>query len=283
MWSAIGGEMLTKLFTNASDTWGSGAGLRNKEREESQRDYLERERMGIQARVEGFKSAGLHPVLASSGASTNSPVSYVGSGSRPSGYQHVESGPRSNPQAEPPDPVYARINEANARRAEAEARLAEMQADAAVRSLANQPGNGNGVISSLPTETQNVSLGQGGVIPGARIKVNEILSSRGGKTIGNHPGATDINIPGIDMPVTFPSEALNERLEDMDLLKYIALIGLNKDKLYDLASRNIQGRADMLKGWLKRFGLGGNGRPHPRAQMHDPRRGYRTGGASASW
>jgi len=219
MFSAFGFGMLEKLATNSSDIWGTGNKLRDTQREENMDDYLQRERMGIQARVEGAKAAGLHPLVAMNYQGGNSPSTLVGGSQLPnsSGYQRVA--------AEKPDPTAQRINEANARIAEANADKAELDTHIAYRNLATQPGNGPGIVpdapakgSSLPTEPGNrVSANK--LKAGVVVKPDEVVSSVGGITSAQRPGMTVYNVPGVDGSILLPSNDLSQSLEDDTILK----------------------------------------------------------------
>lgn len=205
--SAFGFDMLGKLATNLSDTYGTGKGLRNEQREEAHRDYLAREREGIQAKVEGAKAAGLHPLAALQGSSSNAPTQIIGASQAPTSHA-------PQPQSAPSDPNIDRYNAARARLAEAEATAAERSLAASTARLASQPGNGPGV---LPTSTANY---RGGLKSGVVVKPDEVTSGVGGVTAGTHPGMTAVESPGVENPFMLPSTQASQQMEDMDLLKY---------------------------------------------------------------
>lgn len=232
--AAFGLGALDKLVTNLSDTYGTGAKLRSEQREEANADYLMRERMGIQARVEGAKAAGLHPLVAMNYQGGNSPSTIVG------GSQPLNSGAYRSDSEAKSDPNIDRINAANARRAEAEADMAELSAHNAYRALATQPGNPSPTVGTggqMPTESANLKP-SGGTIPGVKLVPNEILSSKAGLTTGVHPGATEIKVPGYGT-WTVPSDMLNKSFEDVELLKYLAMLGLNRGRLWNFVTQDI--------------------------------------------
>lgn len=133
MFSAFGIDMLGKLSTNLSDTYGTGNTLRAKQRDEAQGDFLERERLGIQARVEGAKAAGLHPLVAMGYQGGNSPTQLIGPSQSPT--SHAPFAPTTKS-----DPNIDRYNAARARLAEVEATKAERDFAASQARLAGQPG-----------------------------------------------------------------------------------------------------------------------------------------------
>lgn len=267
--AAFGMGALNKLAGNLSDTYGTGHTLRTQQRDEAKADYLANEREGIQARVEGAKAAGLHPLAALGFQAGQGPSTFVSGGPVSPGY--VE--PRSAPAAKA-DPTLQRINEANARRAEAEAEMAEINAHNSMRALASQPGNAP-AGAAMPTEPQNQIPGmpKGLAIPGVKIKANEIISSINGTEVGHQPGASKVNVPGYGT-WTMPSDALNQKLEDAELLKTLAILGLNRGKLYDFVTSDVpwalRGYANDYSERLKKA-LQYRGKPR------------RSGGATGSW
>lgn len=269
--AAFGMGMLEKLGTGLSDTYGTGDTLREHQRKDAQYDYLERERLGIQARVEGAKAAGLHPLVAMGYQSGNSPTAIIGGSELP------RQDYRTQDRAEP-DPNIDRYNAARARLAEAEATKAEMDLAASRHRLATQPGNGN---PRLPTEPENMVPGPNRTLPGVRIVPNQIESSIGGKTVGTHPGATDVKIPGMGT-ITLPSAKLSEALEDVELLKYAAILAMNKGRISDYVTNDIPWAirgvlGDYVKKVQKTLSYGREDGP-PRYVK--PRR---SGGATGSW
>lgn len=221
MFAKFGIDMLGKLGANLSDTYGTGNTLRAKQREEAQGDYLERERLGIQAKVEGAKAAGLHPLAALQGASSNSPTQIIGASEAPRG-EYAPSKP------DPRDPNIDRYNAARARLAEAEATKAERDLVASTARLASQPGNGPGVLPTSPSNLNGSSKYKRGVI----VKPDEVVAGVGGVTAGTHPGMTRVESPGMP-PIYLPSIQLAQQLEDMDLLKYFMAYKANEELVDD--------------------------------------------------
>lgn len=223
MFSAFGLDMLGKLATNLSDTYGTGNTLRAKQREEATGDYLERERLGIQAKVEGAKAAGLHPLAALQGSSSNSPTQIIGASEAPRSHAPL-------PQSPERDPVIDRYNVARARLAEIEADDAERRFRAGVTRLATQPGNGPGV---LPTSSSNyASPSSRRLKPGVVVKPDEVTAGIGGVTAGTHPGMTAVESPGVDNPFMLPSTQASQQMEDMDLLKYWLTYKANQETIH---------------------------------------------------
>lgn len=266
-WAAFGMGALNKLVGNLSDTYGTGEKLRDVKRREAREDYLSNERMGIQARVEGAKAAGLHP-LAALGFQSGAPATYVGGGD-PIQPGQWDSGPPPQQQRTEAkaDPLQVRIMEANARRAEAEAELSEINAHNAMRALATQPGNGppNMIENpTLPTEKGNLNPVSSKPIRGVKIVPNEIESSTGGTTQGIHPGGTWLQIPG-GPSIQLPSKAFADRSDDLDLLKYWAIATMNKDRLIEWSRDNLtpfgrlekylMSERDPLTAWSKQLRL----------------------------
>jgi len=224
MFSAFGMGMLEKLATNSSDIWGTGKKLRDEKREEAQGDYLERERLGIQAKVEGAKAAGLHPLAALGAQSSNSPSQIIGDSS-PTNAGAYRRDPI--PQSSERDPNIDRYNAARARLAEAEATLAERNLSASTARLASQPGNGPGV---LPTSSANLRTSR--LKPGIVVKPDEVTAGVGGVTAGTHPGMTAVESPGISSPFMLPSTQASQQMEDMDLLKYYLTYKANQESVH---------------------------------------------------
>jgi len=220
MFSAFGMGMLGKLATNLSDTYGTGNTLRAKQREEAQGDYLERERLGIQAKVEGAKAAGLHPLAALGAQSSNAPSTIIGGSDVPATFA-------PEPQPGKHDPNIDRYNAARARLAEAEATLAERNLAASTARLATQPGNGPGV---LPTSSANLRSSK--LKPGIIVKPDEVTAGVGGVTAGTHPGMTAVESPGVDNPFMLPSTQASQQMEDMDLLKYWLTYKANQETVH---------------------------------------------------
>ncbi|UDN67894.1 DNA pilot protein [robinz microvirus RP_175] len=183
--SAFGFQALDRLVGNLSDTYGTGKGLRNEKRGEEMGDYLARERLGIQARVEGAKAAGLHPLVGVGFQSGPGPTSVIGGGGLGGSYAPYDS-PPPQPEAKT-DADIAKFNAARARREEAMANQAELQYETDLvnsrKATATQPGN----PPLYPTDPDNLPPGQGSRISGIRIKPNEIVSSINGTEVGTQP------------------------------------------------------------------------------------------------
>lgn len=227
MWAALGAGALGRLVGNLSDTYGTGDTLAEKKRKDAESDYLARERQGIQARVEGAKAAGIHPLVAMGYQGGNSPSAYVDGGGP---IQPIYKDP-SNAKV---DPNIARINEANARRAEAEASMAELSLRNANRNLANQPGNPP--PAALPTSPANMS--GAGLKAGVVVEPDKVTAGRGGLTAGTHPGATQVEVPGYG-GMTVPSGPLKEALEDNELASTAMLLSLNRARWWKYLTDDI--------------------------------------------
>lgn len=224
MFGAFGMGMLEKLATNSSDIWGTGNKLRDDKREEAHRDYLAREREGIMAKVEGAKAAGLHPLAALQGSSSNAPMQIIGDSSPTNSAAYARNEPA------PADPNIDRYNAARARLAEAEATKAERDLAASTSRLASQPGNGPGV---LPTSTSNyASPSSRRLKPGVVVKADEVTAGVGGVTAGTHPGMTAVESPGVENPFMLPSTQASQQMEDMDLLKYWLTYKANQESVH---------------------------------------------------
>lgn len=240
-WAALGMQAADRLIGNLSDTYGTGKGLRDEKREEEMGDYLERERRGIQARVEGAKAAGLHPLVALGYQSGPGPSSVVGGG----GLGGTYSGGGDSGTLESPPPKAEltedqdRMNKARVREAEANAELAEINAHNAMRALATQPGQPIGTMvgpSSTSAVTSPLNLvkdAPGAALkPGIKLKPDEVTMGKGGVTAGTHQAGTAIELPNGET-WRIPSTLAAEGLEDLDLAKYYLLWQLNKEKILD--------------------------------------------------
>lgn len=269
--AGFGFGALGKLVGNLSDTYGSGDKLRDEKREEARDDYLFNERMGIQARVEGAKAAGLHPLAAIGFQAGQGPSTFVGSDPVP--YSHYEGA-----KAPPRDPTIDRFNEARAREAEASADLRELEAHDAYRrytaglhALGSQPGNPPG--TSMPTSPANLTSAAT-VKPGIKVVPDEVTAGKGGLTAGEHPAATVVQVPGIGR-VTVPSGKFNEALEDSEMAKLAFILSMNRSRLAEFFVDDVPWAA---KGYLqdlrKLVGL-------PPAKGVG--RSRRSGGATGSW
>lgn len=217
--AAFGMGMLGKLATNLSDTYGTGKGLRDKQREEAHRDYIAREREGIMAKVEGAKAAGLHPLAALQGSSSNSPTAIIGGSAPPDGSTYVPA-----PVPAQRDDNIDRYNAARARLAEIEADKAQRDYAASTARLASQPGNAPGILPTSPSNLKGRSRYKDGVI----VEPDKVIAGVGGVTAGTHPGMTRVESPGMP-PVYLPSLQLAQQLEDMDLLKYFMAYKANEE------------------------------------------------------
>lgn len=225
--AAFGFKMLDKLGSNLSDTYGTGNTLRRQQREEAQGDFLERERLGIQARVEGAKAAGLHPLVAMGYQSGNSPSTIIGGSD--SGSQYVVPEKTSR---EPQDPNLAKYNAANARLAEARANQAELDYENALvasrKTLSGQPGNPPAV--SLPTEPENRTPAL--TARGVKVVPNQIVSSINGTESGVQP--TGANLRGTDgLLYKGLSDNALKQTEDMELLRLGLFAYLNRNNILD--------------------------------------------------
>lgn len=218
-----GWGLLAPLINNLSNTYGTGDAADEKKRKDAQYDTLELEQRAIQARVEGAKAAGLHPLAALGFQAGPSVTSQVGSTQFSA--DHFRGVDRE-PKNEGLEAAQVRLLNAQADEAEANSRRANY-------ALATQPGNGPPNMSQaavLPTERENTVAGQ--TLPGIKVKPNEILASQNGTTIGTHPSATEFRIPG-GPSIALPSESFAQATEDLDLLKYFAIAWMNKDRLLE--------------------------------------------------
>lgn len=226
-WAAFGMGALGRLVGNLSDTYGTGDTKEEKDRKDAESDYLARERLGIQARVDGAKAAGLHPLVAMNYQGGNSPSTIIGGGG--------DIVPQGDFRGEPKsDPNIDRYNAARARLAEAEASKAEMDLAASRRALANQPGNPP--PAALPTSPANLS--GAGLKPGVKVVPDEVKAGKGGLTAGTHPGATTVQVPGYGH-MTVPSGPLKEALEDNEIASTATLLALNRSRLWKFITEDI--------------------------------------------
>lgn len=236
MFSAFGLDMLGKLSTNLSDTYGTGNTLRDAQREENMDDYLTRERMGIQARAEGAKAAGLHPLVGMGYQGGNSPTSVIGASEAPRSHAPV-------PNREERDPNIDRYNAARARLAEAEATKAERDLAHSQRALAGQPGQPSPVASLSLTSAHNIAPGPGFRLkPGVKLKEDEVTMGAGGSTAGTHPGMTEYEMPW-GARWSLPSAGLSQALEDLELAKYLAIFKANSSRVSDAIKESFVDRS----------------------------------------
>lgn len=233
-WAGFGMGALGRLVGNLSDTYGTGDTKEEKDRKDAESDYLARERLGIQARVEGAKAAGLHPLVAMNYQGGNSPSAIIGGGG--------DVVPQGDFRGEPKsDPNIDRYNAARARLAEAEATKAERDLAASRSALASQPGQGKGLITS------DANAGLGGSLT---IKPDEVVAGRGGHTAGTHQGMTRFEFPGVPGGLSLPSAASSQALEDLEVLKYAAILGSNWDRLLS-AARELNFSVGKKHNWYK--------------------------------
>lgn len=219
--AAVGGSALNLLIGNLSADHGTTDMKNEHQRKDALHDYQEMEQKGIISRVAGAKAAGLHPLAALGFQAGPSPTMSVGGGDMPP--------IQTNFGKDPNDPNDAFRN-AQIRLMHAQADEAESRARASYTALATQPGNAP-PTASLPTEDANLRAnGQGQVLNGIKVVPNEIQASANGKTIGVHPGQTDINDPMLGR-VTGMSEQMLKQTEDMELLRTAYFIAANKDRL----------------------------------------------------
>lgn len=230
------------LVTNLSNYMGTGHSVRQQERDEQMSDYLQREKMGIQSRIEGAKAAGIHPLVAMGFQSGPGPSTVVG-GVREASHMGMDDMGSSEPVPTTPSspPVNAetetRILEATARTREAEAELAEINAHNAMRALATQPGQAIGILNGEPnpgaiTSPLNLAPNKGiaSLKPGIKLKRDEVTMGKGGLTAGTHQAGTKLELPNGET-WNIPSSLAAEGLEDLDLAKYYLLWQLNKDQI----------------------------------------------------
>lgn len=268
-WAAFGMGALGRLVGNLSDTYGTGDTKEEKDRKDAESDYLARERQGIQARVEGAKAAGLHPLVAMNYQGGNSPSQIIGGGGDVIPQGDFREDPKSDPNID-------RYNAARARLAEAEASKAEMELANSRRALANQPGNPPPAV--MPTSPANLS-GTGSLRPGIKLKPDEVTAGSGGVTAGRHPGGTDVDVPGYGK-MRVPAGPLKEALEDNEVAATAMLIALNRSRWWQYLSDDVPwalGLKGAMQGPQSRIKFG-SGRLKYRKSS--PRR---EGGASGSW
>lgn len=218
-WAAFGANALGTLVENLSNRYGTGDSVKEHQRKDAMHDYAEMERIGIQNRVAGAMAAGLHPLAALGFQAGPSPSIPVGSQVHPVQMDFSQKN----------DPNDAFRN-AQIRLMHAQADEAESRARASAQAVATQPGMAP-VPRGLPTEAENTVPGQRHTtLPGLKVVPNEIQASANGKTIGVHPGQTDINDPMLGR-VTGMSEQMLKQTEDMELLRTAYFVMANKDRL----------------------------------------------------
>lgn len=266
-WAAFGMGALGRLVGNLSDTYGTGDTLNEHKRKDAESDYLARERLGIQARVEGAKAAGLHPLVAMNYQGGNSPTTVIGGGGDIVPQGDFRDEPKSDPNID-------RYNAARARLAEAEATKAEMELAASRRALANQPGNPP--PAAMPTSPANLS--GAGLKAGVKVKPDEVTAGSGGVTAGRHPGGTDVDVPGYGK-MRVPAGPLKEALEDNEVAATAMLIALNRNRWWQYLSDDVPwalGLKGAMEGPIRRAPKFGAGKLNYRKSP-------RKGGATGSW
>lgn len=271
-WAQTAGDMLGRLGGNLSDSYGTGAKLREIKRQEEIGDRLELERRSIQARVEGAKAAGLHPLVGMGFQGQAGAVQSVDSPSYFSGGPYADPPAPAPAQKEEVDPSIARYNEARARLAETQADQAFLDYQASLFKLGSQPGQGKAVV--LPTSDEN--LVQGRTKPGVKIVPDEVTAGTGGMTAGLHPGASGVEVPGFGR-MTVPSGKLKEALEDNELMGSVMLALLNRHRISNYFLEDIPAAV---------FGVPSMDRHSKRDRaFNEFRRGgrIRGGGATGSW
>lgn len=243
------------LVTNLSNYMGTGHSVRQQERDEQMADYKQREREGIQARVEGAKAAGIHPLVAMGFQAGPGPSTVVGGVREAShmGMDNLGEEPSPQPNSVPAAPTVSetdtRIAEATARRTEAEAELAEINAHNAMRALASQPGQPIGMLSGEPNPsalTSGLNLIPGkkpktSLKPGIKLKPDEVTMGKGGLTAGTHQAGTTIELPNGET-WNIPSSLASEGLEDLDLAKYYLMWQMNRNQILE-SLQNAPGEA----------------------------------------
>lgn len=218
---AFGLDLLMPLIENSSNTWGTGERAQEQARKDARYDYAENERAGIQARVEGAKAAGLHP-LAALGFQAGAPSQVVGGeGTNLSGMSFGQS---SRPDKATDDEM--RAAQLRLLSAQADNQDAEAQAHRARTALATQPGQ----APVYPTDPGNLPAGQGNYLPGVNVEPNKVISSVDGTEVGYQPtlargrGSDGSTWHGL-------SDWGLKQTEDMELLRMGLFAYLNRDKL----------------------------------------------------
>lgn len=220
----FGLDLLMPLIENSSNTWGTGEQAQQQARDDARDDYLKNEREGIQARTEGAKAAGLHP-LAALGFQASAPVQIVGGeGTNTSGLSFGQVSKPDKATDEEMRQAQLRLLNAQASNNEAEAMYHNSQ-----RARATQPGQ----PPAYPTDPDNMPAGQGSRTNGIKVVPNEIKASVDGVETGTHPWGSTIRGPdghrwrGL-------SEQVLKNTEDMEFARTV-LFGLaNKDRLVEI-------------------------------------------------
>lgn len=255
--------LLEPLIENSSNAWGTGDAAREKMRKDQRYDTLELERQGIQAKVDGARAAGIHPLAVLGNVGGYSPSIPVGASSYSGMTAGLQNDLRSAETAKNSSEdkmlrtTQQRLLNAQVRSAEARASMDET--DAAVHrsqsSLATQPGQAP-PLRSL-TDRDNIIEGQGtspmgGSVngrlkPGIKVIPNEVPAGKGGLTAGTHQGMTEVKVPvgssGRTVKLTVPAGVFNNALDDMELFKYGAIALANAHKapraMWDFATEDV--------------------------------------------
>lgn len=258
---AIGAGLISKAAGSLFDKTGIAKSNRTSQYQEQHNAYLQREREGVAARVEGAKAAGIHPLVAMGFQGQSGPSQVIGSDP----IQPYESAPvpRETPVKPdaPIDPNIARYNKARADLAELDVIAAQKRlSDGA---LAGQPGQAKPVL--LPTD--NANLMRGRLKPGVKVVPDEVTAGTSGLTAGVHPGGTTVTIPtgrdgsGTGYKITVPSPKTSEGLEDLEMLKYAAMAAMNGWRIGEFFKSDIPWayrgyKADFYKGVRKALQYG---------------------------
>lgn len=239
MWSAFGMKYLDKLAGNSSTLFGTDEKVKERERQDAMEDYKTKEREGIIARVEGAKAAGLHP-LAALGfqAGSDAPIPIGNAHNNP-----TYSSGSSQPKLSASDQAYrdAQTRLANAQATEIETRVAN-----ANRNLATQPGNPPPMLGV--TDSDNLS--RTGLKAGIEVVPSKITAGKGGYQAGTHQGAATVRIPlgdGHSARLRVPGNELSQGLEDMDVLKTLITLSMNRKGIQNFLTSDIPWA---VKGWL---------------------------------
>lgn len=253
---AIGAGLVSKAAGALFDKTGIAKSNRSDSYQDQHNAYLQREREGIVARVEGAKAAGIHPLVAMGFQGQSGPGQVVGSDP----IQPYETAPQPKetppPIRDPADPNIARYNKARADLAELDVIAAQKRLSDG--NLASQPGQGKPVI--LPTDSANLVRGR--LKPGVKVVPDEVTAGTSGLTAGVHPGGSVVTIPtgkdgsGTPYRITVPSNKVSEGLEDLEMAKYIAMMAMNGWRIGEFFKSDIpwaaRGYLDDARKWYKR-------------------------------
>lgn len=228
----FGIDLLQPLIQNSSNVWGTGEHAQEQARKDARYDYAENERYGIQARVEGAKAAGLHP-LAALGFQAGAPSQIVG------GEGTNTSGLSFGTTARPEKAVDEEMRQAQLELLRAQARNQDSEAMAhnSTRAVALQPGN----PPVYPTDPDNLVAGQGSSIKGVKVVPNEIVSSVNGREVGTQPTIATGRLPPQlgGGRVTGLSDWALKQTEDMEVVRSLMLLLANKDRMIDFVTNDI--------------------------------------------